>query len=468
MWPQSFPKFRAARRPQAASFAASNIHEFDTPFQANFVLEPFEPALMKLLSQYDIPSEFHRQIRERVGDILQIYRLVETTPIDSHHAATLSTVAASLRGVPSPSKSKQTSIGKEFDFLGRSAGIQSLIGAVNLAALSCIERQSGFAVVASARNEGPFLIEWIAHQYAIGFDKVFIYTNDNNDGSDELLSQLANHGYIYLINNETSKHVNPQVKAYEHLVGLDALFRSYEWAMFLDCDEFPIVDAKYDHSIPGLIRHLSDTRKFDETDCVCMSWLWFGSSGHVHAGPEPLKDRFRFAAAASDQVKSIFRTSKVMSMQDIHKPRLFNGTRAVNTSGEVVSLQGLNLPYHYENAWINHYWNKSFEEFLVKRARGKERAAFDRNISLFFDWDIACDPHNHRTIDPITSARSSAKHAEIMSHRAIREAHELVMQSYRALARYVQRDVDIDLIYASEKAHLEITRYLDAQHVQMQ
>ena len=53
---------------------------------------------------------------------------------------------------------------------------------------------TGFAVLATMRNEGPFLLEWVAHHKALGFDDIVICTNDCADGTDAMVRRLAEMG----------------------------------------------------------------------------------------------------------------------------------------------------------------------------------------------------------------------------------------------------------------------------------
>ena len=36
-----------------------------------------------------------------------------------------------------------------------------------------------------------YLLDWIAYHKALGFEQIFLYTNDNTDRSDELLERLS-------------------------------------------------------------------------------------------------------------------------------------------------------------------------------------------------------------------------------------------------------------------------------------
>ncbi len=50
------------------------------------------------------------------------------------------------------------------------------------------------AVLATMKNEGPFLLEWVAHHKALGFDDIVICTNDCADGTDAMVRRLAEMG----------------------------------------------------------------------------------------------------------------------------------------------------------------------------------------------------------------------------------------------------------------------------------
>ena len=40
------------------------------------------------------------------------------------------------------------------------------------------------------KNEGPFILEWVAWQRLIGVDRIVVLTNDCDDGTDAILDQL--------------------------------------------------------------------------------------------------------------------------------------------------------------------------------------------------------------------------------------------------------------------------------------
>ncbi len=46
------------------------------------------------------------------------------------------------------------------------------------------------AIVTTMKYEGPFILEWLAYHRAIGFDDILVYTNDCDDGTDDMLAML--------------------------------------------------------------------------------------------------------------------------------------------------------------------------------------------------------------------------------------------------------------------------------------
>ena len=57
-------------------------------------------------------------------------------------------------------------------------------------------------IITCMKNEGPFILEWIAYHRAIGVDDFLVYTNDCNDGTDELLDLLQDRGIVQRRDNK--------------------------------------------------------------------------------------------------------------------------------------------------------------------------------------------------------------------------------------------------------------------------
>ena len=60
------------------------------------------------------------------------------------------------------------------------------------------------------RNEGPFLLEFVAHHLTLGFDRIFIAANDCDDGSVRLLAALQSAAHIDFLRHSVASGKVPQ------------------------------------------------------------------------------------------------------------------------------------------------------------------------------------------------------------------------------------------------------------------
>lgn len=246
--------------------------------------------------------------------------------------------------------------------------------------LTCLARarvspHQSACILATARNEGPYLLEWLAYHRAAGFGHVFLYTNDNDDGSDDLLAALAQAGAITWVRNQRGTHYGPQYKAYAHALTMLPQILDYRWTAILDIDEYFAYD-------PRLFSGVADFLAWQETqrvDAVALCWLIFGAGGLQPYLPGPTLHRFtRREAGANQHVKTLFRTKDFWHAQ-AHFPAATLGAPFVyrtetgalhhhpGVTGRIAAFAekpGAN------QAWINHYLLRTAPEALWKCARG--------------------------------------------------------------------------------------------------
>lgn len=234
-------------------------------------------------------------------------------------------------------------------------------------------------VVAIARNEAPYLLEWIAHYRVLGFEHVVVYDNDSNDASARILAPLAKAGVI----DATYWHVRPgvhkQESAYRHALG--KLRDRVDWCLVVDLDEFLMLDD-------GMT--IEDILPTDETvGAVALGWRVFGSAGHQRREPGLTIERFTKADPVNEgTIKSLVRPRDVVHMRT-HFPRLTPGSRMVDALGNTVPPCNPADPPLQGPARIHHYCIRSREEFESKRARGRAAGpeSILRDRSLFAAMD---------------------------------------------------------------------------------
>jgi len=349
------------------------------------------------------------------------------------------------------SRDTVSTVGPACDFLYPLGNRFHFTKALNFAAMACIQPSRPCALVASVRNEGPFLLEWLAYYRSIGLEDIYIYTNDNTDGSTELLEQLARHGIIKLILNSSSQNIDPLIKAYEHSLFLLPELRQFEWVFYLDADEFFVPDAKYDFNITNIISAVNSRYPGNLPSCICYNWHWIGSGGAVRRAPGFVTERFRSGAPDLQHwVKSLVRPSAVMSMGSLHAPDIGAAGFAVNSALEPVEIISSNsVSPSSSSGKIYHYWQKSFEEFLVKQAR--RSGATHRAAELFFRWDV---PEKRKMLTSIPGHLREKLHREhegLLSLPGIASLSSQVNELYSQLCQELTRGEEVELLYRREK-----------------
>lgn len=294
-------------------------------------------------------------------------------------------------------------------------------------------------LVATMRNEGPYILEWLAYHRLIGFDEVLICSNDCIDGSPELLDLLAARGLLHHLACTPDAAEPAQLFAYrqaEAVLGGD-------WPnalMVLDADEFLNI-----HAGGGTVSDL--LAAVPEATSIHVNWRIFGSSGHDRWASEPVIRRFTRAAAQQHGVNWSYKT--LFTRPDAyHCPLLPHGPGYARTDRlaelRPVDGGGRSLPERYVRAetflqtepghvcWdlaqVNHYNTRSHDDYLAKHHRGgglgPERWDRDGNWRIF-DRNEEEDRSIQRHLPALEAAL-----IDLHADPAIHEAHERCCRRY--------------------------------------
>jgi hypothetical protein len=162
-------------------------------------------------------------------------------------------------------------------------------------------------VVCIAKNEDPYIEEWVAYNLKLGFDHVTVY--DNGQTLEWLPSRFPDYVTVVPWAGAAS-----QVTAYN-----DFLARHGDvdlWAAFIDVDEFIVLKRHPD--IKSLINECSA----GHGGALAINWVFYGSSGHLEQTSQPVTQRFTHRGVGIDpHVKCIVYIPHVASM-GIHCPAL--------------------------------------------------------------------------------------------------------------------------------------------------
>ncbi len=348
----------------------------------------------------------------------------------------------------------QYQCGRELDALALRPGRSSGTKAVNLALMRLIRPTRTAAAVITAKNEGCYLLECVAHCRAVGFEHVFIYTNDNSDNSDALLAALGRTPFVTVIRNEVGPFASPQVKAYEHSIHLLRALRDFEWVSYFDVDEFLIPAEHHDYLVIGAIAALRRRHSSGGPSAICYNWNVYGSEGQIRRRPGLVQERFRHSALER-MFKSLVRLADVDSMALIHMPNP-DGLAFVNAAFEPITagLDCMTDPPDPVHGTLSHYYQKSFEEFGVKSHRGRggvPGGLEGKGLDTFFAWDVPATPATCNPAPPRLLARVRQEIAALQAMPEIADAAQAVEQAYQALSRRVNGD-DLHARFQSARA----------------
>ena len=252
-------------------------------------------------------------------------------------------------------------------------------------------------IVTCMKNEGPFILEWVAYHRAIGVDDFLIYTNDCDDGTDALLNALMARGIVQRRDNRFhGTALKPQhwaLAASEK----EQVLKDAGWIISMDVDEFINI-----HAGEGRLADLY--KAVGEANMISLTWRLFGN-----ADVDGFEDRFvtdQFTRCAPELCrkphqawgfKTLFRNLGIYKKMGVHRPKglkpdLWDRINWVNGSGRAMPTKLMRNgwrsttdSYGYDLVTLNHYAVRSAESFLVKRDRGRvNHVDRDQGLSYWF------------------------------------------------------------------------------------
>lgn len=273
--------------------------------------------------------------------------------------------------------------------------------------------QEKVIAVTCMKDEGAFMLEWIAYHQAIGFDHFLIFTNDCSDGTDLMVKRLEELGIATHRDNTRKPHQRKsyQIRAFLRTLRED-IYRAHDWAMIMDVDEFLNVHTG-DQDVRSLLRANPGA------DAVSLTWRLFGNGGNDTFDGGFTTENFRQAAplwcrkpAQAWGMKTLFRP-RAFDRLGAHRPLIakdgnWDAVTWVNGSGQPMPERYRDLTsgnwrsnadsVGYDLAQVNHYAVRSRQSFLLKFIKGTVHGGIDRNLDYWQrmnrneEYDFSIEP----------------------------------------------------------------------------
>jgi len=258
-------------------------------------------------------------------------------------------------------------------------------------------------VVASMRNEGAFIVEWLAWYKMLGFTDVVVVTNACTDRSPQLLDALEAAGRLHHIRHE----VPPGARITEAKLAAARAHKSVrraQWVFVCDVDEFLVI-----HKGNGTVAELIGPPEAPPFLAMALTWRVFGTCGIAEYQDLPVHQQFSLArpqaSSLSQWVKMLFRQPRWFDRLGEHGPKGLSPEKAALRGTEpglqLVNADGQEVPdwdvtgrrylrrlpkelVSHRVAQVNHYMLRSAESFSLKAGTPSPVALSDRYTSGYF------------------------------------------------------------------------------------
>ncbi|MEM9577865.1 MAG: glycosyltransferase family 2 protein [Pseudomonadota bacterium] len=242
------------------------------------------------------------------------------------------------------------------------------------------------------KDEGPFVLEWVAHHLGLGFTDLVVYTNDCTDGTDAMLTRLEELGLVHHRRNVIPEGMRPQPSALKHAQQEPVVLNS-DWLLVFDADEFLCI-RQGDGTVDSLISAARD----QGANGIVITWRIFGSDGIQTWSRAPVTEQYLHAAPPMWNkgwgVKTLFKYDPEFWKLGIHRPKIRNKHLDSDFPHTVKWLNGSGRPMEeyfkfrgwrsimrtvgYDWAQMNHYAIKSMDSYAIRKFRGNVNNKADK------------------------------------------------------------------------------------------
>lgn len=306
--------------------------------------------------------------------------------------------------------------------------------------------------LSTMKDEGPTVVEWVAHHLAVGFTQIMVYTNDCSDGTDLLLKRLeAMDIGVHHRENVIPEGMKPHPSMLKS-AGDEALIINSDWVLVLDADEYLCINHP-SGTLDGLVADLNAMG----AHAMVLTWRIFGSAGIRDWSRAPITDQFTRAAPEFWNkgwgTKTMLRYDPKHLRLGMHRPIIKSQFKDTDYPESVLWVNGSGRPLEewfkfrgwrsirrtvgYDWAQINHYAIKSMDAFSLRKFRGNANLKKDKYNADY--WSL----QDRNEVEDTRIFRHRERRSQIMAalleDPEVRRLHEAAHARAEArLAEYQQ------------------------------
>lgn len=235
-------------------------------------------------------------------------------------------------------------------------------------------------ILAMIKDEQRYLPEWLNYHFNLGFDHIYLVEDFNSSDHADMLMPWKGRVSLHRCDRDLGINDIPRNRTPWRQVWLyNVFFKTYakeamnNWCLFLDIDEFFCISDGY--TLESLIQEISDEREPKDRGFAFFALRNFNADGRIFEPEMPMKDAYTnwVYEAHGFLCKTFIDVSKPYTFDCIQ--RGYPNPTTTSKKEHIVER---------ERAWINHYFTKSWEGWLVRMRRGSQDPNL-RRLEQFFD-----------------------------------------------------------------------------------
>ena len=218
------------------------------------------------------------------------------------------------------------------------------------------------ALFAMAKMEEDYIDEWVKYHLGIGFDKIYLYDNEDKPTYFKILQKYGNKVFVKHFPGMAKKGGMQNIVIFHFCINF-ARFHNY--IMHIDVDEFFCLKKHKS------VKELTNEYIKPDTAALAFNWVFFGSNNLKEKENKPVTERFtKCQEGVNKHIKLLVDTKKIVKYVGCHFIHSIPGTFTKDTKGKIITTL-FNENGDNSVGQINHYKVKSEEEFrrIVKRPR---------------------------------------------------------------------------------------------------
>ena len=246
-------------------------------------------------------------------------------------------------------------------------------------------------VCAMAKNEHKYINDWVNHYLKLGFDKIYIY--DNDDPSSPYIGDFIEKKHrVEIIDIRGQAKPGLQHEVYTNFYNT----HEFDWCLFCDIDEFLVGTND--------IKKFLSQPIFNIYEQIRVKWNLFGDDDLIERDTsKPVMESFHKVLDSSlcwdlSRPSTLQRQAKCIVKGHLNGIR-FDSAHFANRGIKLLcsclpsgkpcnSDVSIKEDYSKETLFLNHYMTKSLSEFINQKMKRTDAVFGKRVIDMNYYWRI--------------------------------------------------------------------------------